>query len=45
MEEVVGGYVVEAGRGFLVAVLGQYAADDEIDDHAPHFAQELKKPE
>lgn len=37
MEQVVRGYVVEAGHGFL-AVAGEYATDDEIDDHAPHCA-------
>ena len=42
MEEVVGGHVVESGHGLLPAVLRQHAADDEIDHHPPHLAQELR---
>ena len=48
VEQVVGGHVVESGRGFLAArlsgqaVLSQHAADNEIDDHPPHLAQELR---
>ena len=48
MEQVVGGDVVEARLSLLLlglrcrAILDQHAAHDEIHDHAPHLAQELR---
>ena len=41
MEQVIGGYIVESSDGFFV-IVRQDAANDEIDDHAPHLAQKFR---
>ena len=41
VQQVVGGHVVQAGNGFR-AITGQYPAYDEINNHPPHLAQELR---